>query len=59
MYLTINKDRKMKRKWHHCILGFVMGRLLKNTGVTVRDMLKEIHMSSDTYEQLKKATIRS
>ena len=49
----------MKRKWHHCILGFVMGRLLKNTGVTVKDMLKEMHMSSDTYEQLKRATIRS
>ena len=53
----------MKRKWHHCILGFVMGRLLKNTGV--RFCLSIIlnsytmHMSSDTYEQLKRATIRS
>ena len=49
----------MRRKWHHYGLGFVMGRLLKNTGVTVKDMLKEMHMSSDTYEQLKRATIRS
>lgn len=48
----------MKEKWHHYALGNFIAEQLKRAKVNIRTMCKEIGMGIDTYEKLKRATIR-
>lgn len=47
----------MKEKIHHFTLGLFIKKQLKAAHLTIRELCKELHMSSATYEEIKRATI--
>lgn len=49
----------MKAKWHHYTLGLFIAEQLKRAKVNITAMCKEIGMGIDTYEKLKRVTIKT